>query len=101
MKFNKDYLILEDLNPNLTNLINTNIGFLECDILVFNETTRILNQKLKKHKQSTTENTNYQELTKVSKDDVLTNKVSMDIILENIATIKKPTVDKQEVKKLT
>jgi hypothetical protein len=83
-------LILENLGINKSELSNLKLNCFNCDVTTFDEIMLSLKQIM----QSLTKKYNFKEsnlnyIPEFYEDDVLANRVSMDIVLEDIAKIRR------------
>lgn len=89
-KFNKNYLILEDVAPHIFKETKLKADYLECDDLLFEETIFVLEQISKKfsYRYNLKKKTS-SCLVECFVGEALSNRISMDVVLENIVNIKK------------
>lgn len=100
--FNKDYLILENLNIDVTKIVKFKLSSFQYNKHLLEEViTSLRNIMQSLSRQATTSNLPLNNNLEFSETDLLTNKISFNVILENIAKIKKtPAIDaKVEQKK--
>lgn len=88
-KFNKNYLILEEIAPHFFKETKLKIDSLECDDLIFEETIFVLEQISKKFSYKYDLKKNSSCPLEGFVGEVLSNQISMDVVLENIINIKK------------
>lgn len=98
--FSKKYLILEDLNIDVIKVIKTKLHYFYCDTSALEETMHALKkitQSLVQKKSPSSPSSD--SSLEFSESDLLSNKISADIMLEGVIKIKKMPEPKVEQKK--
>lgn len=88
-KFNKDYLILEELKLSNINLLKFKLDYFYCNEVLLEEIKISLDNITQSlNKKSYSENKNIADTFEFSEEELKLNKVSPELLLENLAKIK-------------
>jgi hypothetical protein len=98
--FNKDYLILDNLNVDLIKIIKLKLNYIQYNKFLLEEVINSFRNVMQTLSRKTPiSKLSSDKVLEFSETDLLTNKISFNVILENIAKIKKTSEKNMEITK--